>query len=59
MHNELSNFGDISSASLIKSADFAEQVGMEGTYVAKCYDKDGNLKWEDKIENLVMAVGKQ
>ena len=59
MHNELSNFGDISSASLIKSADFAEQIGMEGHYVVQCLDKDGNLKWEDKIENLVVAVGKQ
>jgi hypothetical protein len=56
---EQSNFGDVSTAALIKSADFAETVGMEGVYVAKCYDKDGNLKWEDTIGNLVMAVGKQ
>jgi hypothetical protein len=59
MHKEVAGFGDISSAALIKTADFNETVGMEGHYVAKCYDKDGNLKWEDKIENLVMAVGKQ
>lgn len=59
MHKEVAGFGDISSAALIKTADFAEQVGMEGHYVAKCYDKDGNLKWEDTIGNLVMAVGKQ
>ena len=59
MHNEVTGFGDISNAALIKSADFAETVGMEGHYVAKCYDKDGNLKWEDTIDNLVMAVGKE
>jgi len=59
MHKEVAGFGDISNAALIKSADFAETVGMEGHYVAKCYDKDGNLKWEDTIDNLVMAVGKQ
>jgi hypothetical protein len=59
MHKEVTGFGDVSSATLIKSADFAEQVGMEGYYVAQCFDKDGNLKWEDKIENLVVAVGKQ
>jgi hypothetical protein len=59
MQNEVTGFGDISSAALIKSADFTEQVGMEGHYVAKCYDKDGNLKWEDTIGNLVVAVGKQ
>jgi hypothetical protein len=59
MMNEKAGFGDVSNAALIKSADFTEQVGMEGHYVAKCYDKDGNLKWEDKIENLVVAVGKE
>jgi hypothetical protein len=56
---EQSNFGDVSTAALIKSADFAETVGMEGKYVAKCYAADGSLKWEDTIENLVVAVGKQ
>lgn len=59
MHNEKSNFGDACSASLIKGADFTESTGMEGRFVAKCFDKDGNLKWEEVIENLVVAVGKQ
>jgi len=59
MQNETASTGDYSSATLVKKADFDEVVGLEGCYVAKCYDKDGNLKWEDKIENLVVAVGKQ
>jgi hypothetical protein len=59
MHNEKSNFGDVCQAALIKTTDFAETVGMEGVYVAKCYDAEGNLKWEDTIGNLVVAVGKQ
>jgi hypothetical protein len=59
MHNEITSTGDFSSASLIKNADFTETVGMEGRFEAKCYDKDGNLKWEDHIDNLVMAIGKQ
>jgi hypothetical protein len=59
MHNEQSSFGDVSTASLIKKTDLAEQIGMEGYFVAKCYDKDGNLKWEDTIGNLVVAAGKQ
>jgi hypothetical protein len=58
MHNEVTGSGDFSSAALIKSADFNEKIGMEGHYVAKCYDKDGNLKWEDVIENQVVQVGK-
>jgi len=57
--NEIAGFGDNSNASLVKQADFNEGFGMEGHFVAKCYDKDGNLKWEDEINNLVVAVGKQ
>lgn len=59
MHKEVTSSGDISTASVVKVADFNESFNMEGHYVAKCYDKDGNLKWEDTIGNLVMAVGKQ
>lgn len=59
MQNEITNTGDFSSASLIKNVDFTETVGMEGRFVATCYDKDGNVKWEETIDNLVMAVGKQ
>jgi len=59
MNKELSNFGDTSDATLIKSTDFKETVGMGGYFTAECYDKDGNLKWEEKITNLVMAPGKQ
>ena len=57
--NEIAGFGDITSATLVKQADFNEGFGMEGHFVAKCYDKDGNLKWEEKFPNLVVAVGKQ
>lgn len=31
---------------------------VRGKYHARCYDKNGNLKWEDDIENLVTTVGK-
>jgi len=58
-NNEIAGFGDITSATLVKNAEFNESFSMEGHYVAKCYDKDGNLKWEDTIGNLVVAVGKQ
>ena len=36
----------------------ADTATIEGRYVAVCYDKDGNVKWEDAIENLVTTVGK-
>ena len=30
-----------------------------GVFHFQCFDKDGNLKWEEKFPNLVVAVGKQ
>ena len=35
-----------------------DTMTIHGTYHAVCYDKDGNVKWEDAIENLVTTVGK-
>ena len=59
MHNELSNFGDASSAAVTRGAPHEEIFGIQGYYNVKCYDADGNLKWEDIAPNLVTAVGKQ
>ena len=56
---ESSNFGDTCNATIKSSVEFNETVGMEGFYEATCFDKDGNVKWSDRIDNLVMAVGKQ
>ena len=58
-NNETAGFGDNSSASVIKNSNFKENFGMEGHFTAKCFDKDGKLKWEDVIDNLVVAVGKE
>jgi len=35
-----------------------DTMTINGSYHAVCYDKDGNVKWEDAIENLVTTVGK-
>jgi len=35
-----------------------DTISINGTYHAVCYDADGNIKWEDDIENLVTTVGK-
>ena len=59
MSIEKSNFGDAASASLIRGAQHDETLGIQGFYEVKCYDSEGNLKWEDKAPNLVTAVGKQ
>jgi len=55
---EKSNIGDISTAAVTRGAGSEEFLGIQGYYDVKCYDKDGNLKWEDKAPNLVTAVGK-
>jgi len=35
-----------------------EQMSMNGYYHVVCTDSQGNIKWEDGIENLVVTVGK-
>ena len=59
MTNELSNFGDHAEISLQANAKIPEGMGIEGWYHVVCRDKDGNVKWEEKFPNLVVAVGKQ
>lgn len=56
MENEKLNATDSNDGSVIKN--HIEQLLLKGKYYAKCYDKHGNLKWEDEIENLVTTVGK-
>lgn len=59
MQKELSSFGDHAVAILQTKADNIENAAIDGYYHVVCRDKDGNVKWEDTIENLVVAVGKQ
>jgi len=35
-----------------------DALSIQGFYYAVCYDKTGNIKWEDDVENLVTTVGK-
>jgi len=59
MTRELSNFGDHAVATLQANAQVPEGMGVEGWYEIICRDADGNVKWEEKFPNLVVAVGKQ
>ena len=45
-------------ATITRNSNFNENLHAEGIYDVKCYDKDGNLKWSDKILNTVMTLGK-
>jgi hypothetical protein len=59
MHKEQQGFGDSAIATLNTNAISAEDMGVHGHYHVVCKDKAGNLKWEEKFPNLVVAVGKQ
>ena len=59
MHKEIGSCGDYAVATLQAKADIPEGMGIEGYYHVECRDKDGNLKWEETVPNLVVAVGKQ
>ena len=58
MHTERLNPVDISGAEIARAGDTQEQLSITGSYEVKCFDADGNLKWEDTIKNLVVTVGK-
>ncbi len=45
-------------AMVFRNSGHSEQANAEGFYTVICRDKDGNIKWEDVIENTVMTVGK-
>lgn len=59
MSSEKTKFGDSCTASASFGGGAAENVGLEGVYVATCYDVNGNEKWSDTIENLTTNVGRQ
>jgi hypothetical protein len=59
MHKESGSCGDYAVATLQANATIPEGMGVEGFYHVECRDKDGNLKWEETVPNLVVAVGKQ
>ena len=52
------NLTQSTSAELINQVGQSESLDGVGVYTAKCYDADGNLKWEDTYTNLITTVGK-
>lgn len=44
-------------AAVLRGSGLGEILKLKGTYTAKCFDKDGKLKWEDTIDNVVTDVG--
>ena len=50
---------DSVGASVQQGKGVSDALKGGGVFAIKCYDKDGNLKWEDSAHNLVVNVGLQ
>lgn len=56
---ENANVGVGLDASMVMRSAIEEQVEAPGFgFMLQCYDKDGKLKWEEHIHNLVTTEGK-
>lgn len=50
--------GAYGGASISRSGSAFDGVELHGHYVVECIGSDGQVKWQDEIENLVTTVGK-
>jgi hypothetical protein len=58
MQSERINSQDAASVTITRKTDLGETIGVTGRYEVECVGPDGQIKWADTIENLVMTVGK-
>ena len=58
MENKAKSTDSVAS-SVTKTKGFSEGACGGGVFHFKCFDKDGNLKWEDSAKNLVVNTGLQ
>lgn len=56
--NESGNLNSNQDATIITRQGVSEKGALHGRYYVKCFDKDGRLKWEDHIDNVITTVGK-
>ena len=59
MSNEIVKSVDTMSAGLVAGTRSGEEMMALGHFKVQCFDKDGNLKWEDDNHNLVVNQGLQ
>ena len=50
---------DTLAAGMVAGAQAVEGLKARGHYAIECYDQDGNLRWRDESDNLVVNVGLQ
>jgi len=59
MLKDTANSTDSMTAGLVAKTGFGEVAKGGGVFHVQCFDKDGKLKWEDQMHNLVVNVGLQ
>jgi len=59
MINAKAQSSDAVSAGLVAKTGFTDAARGGGVFHVQCFDKDGNLKWEDQMHNLVVNEGLQ
>jgi hypothetical protein len=57
MFNEKALSTDSVASAVAAGGKSDDRVSAGGVFNFKCYDKDGNLKWEDQVHNLVVNQG--
>jgi hypothetical protein len=58
MHSEKVDAQDSTGVNLIRGGEADEQISITGYYGVKCLDVDGNVKWKEGFNNIVVNVGK-
>lgn len=59
MFSETAKSNEQFSAGLVASTKSDDRVAGGGVFHFQCFDKDGNLKWEESTHNLVVNEGLQ
>lgn len=57
MINSKAKAGESLGASVASNGGTQDGIKAGGVFTIQCFDKDGNLKWEDSVHNLVVNVG--
>jgi len=55
---ETTSSNDVAGVAVGRNAGLSDAIAAHGRYEIQCFDRDGNLKWSDDIENLVTTAGK-
>ena len=59
MLTDLAKSNDVVGSTVAANGGAQDALSAKGYYTVVCHDKDGNLKWEARSDNLVVNVGLQ